>query len=177
MIFPFSFAIKRINNNRKWSCYKYVDGEVARVFLGAFSFWLFLLFRFVLKKYVWYKICSSDIALSNKKRLSWIRSRQHGLIVFDIFSITFASYVMWSLLELYLFACEWLQRIRRTERKEEGKKSKFCLRNDFAIFFSETEGVRVFVCGEEEEEVIEIYCFLLFIYYWNVSLSICHCIS
>jgi hypothetical protein len=45
-----------------------LDGEVARTFLEVFAFWIFLL-RFVLEKYVWYKNCSSDIALSNKKPL------------------------------------------------------------------------------------------------------------
>jgi hypothetical protein len=50
-----------------------LDGEVARAFLETFGFWLFLVSRFVLKKYVWYKICSSDIALSNKKQFKLIR--------------------------------------------------------------------------------------------------------
>jgi hypothetical protein len=43
--------------------------NVARAFLEVFGFWLFLLLKFVLEKNVWYKICSSDIALSNKKKL------------------------------------------------------------------------------------------------------------
>jgi len=46
-----------------------VDGKVARTFLEVFGFWIFLLLRFVLEKYFWYKICSSDFVLSNKKNL------------------------------------------------------------------------------------------------------------
>jgi hypothetical protein len=69
------------------------DGEVARTFLEVFGFWLFLLLRFVLGKYVWYKICSSDFALSNKKKFHWFRGRQCGLTESDIFAKTFASHV------------------------------------------------------------------------------------
>ena len=69
----------------------WLDSEVARTFLEVFVFLLFLLLRIVLEKYVWYKICSSDIALSNKQKFVWFRSRQYGLINFDIFPKTFAS--------------------------------------------------------------------------------------
>ncbi len=65
------------------------NGEVARIFLGVFGFWLFLLLRSVLKKYVWYKICSSDFALSNKKKFDWFICWQDGLIEFDFFSKDF----------------------------------------------------------------------------------------
>ena len=46
------------------------DTEVARTFLEVFGFCLFLLLRFILEKYVWYKICSSDFALYNKKNIA-----------------------------------------------------------------------------------------------------------
>jgi hypothetical protein len=74
------------------------DDEVAKTFLEAFGFWLFLL-TFVLEKYAWYKICSLDIALSNDKKFDWFKSWQYGLTEFDIFVKTFASYVtyrIWS---------------------------------------------------------------------------------
>ena len=74
-----------------------VDGKVARNFLEVFGFWLFLLLRFVLEKCVWYKICSSDFALSNKKKLDWFRSRRDGLRQFDICAKTFAPQVIGTL--------------------------------------------------------------------------------
>jgi hypothetical protein len=67
------------------------DGEVARTFLEVFDFWLFLLLSFVLEKYVWYKSCSSDFALSNKKKFDWFREWQYGLTESDICPKTFAS--------------------------------------------------------------------------------------
>jgi hypothetical protein len=70
------------------------DGKVASTFPEMFDFWFFLLHRFVLGKYVSYKISSSDFALSNKKKLDWFRSQQYGQIDFDIFVKTFASHFM-----------------------------------------------------------------------------------
>ncbi len=45
--------------------------DVTKIFLEIFSFWLFLLFRCFLEKYVQCKICSSDIALSKKKLIGF----------------------------------------------------------------------------------------------------------
>ncbi len=75
-----------------------LNSEVARTFLGVLAFWFFLLFRFVLRKYAWYKICSSDIGLSIKKKFGAIRSRHHGLTVSDIISISFAPHVIYEFL-------------------------------------------------------------------------------
>jgi hypothetical protein len=47
------------------------EGEVARTFLEGFNMCLFFLLTFVQEKYVQYKLCSSDIPLSNKKKLDW----------------------------------------------------------------------------------------------------------
>jgi hypothetical protein len=70
-----------------------LKGEVARTFLEVFNICLFFILPFVLEKYVKYKLCSSDIPLSNKKKFDWFTSRQYGLIEFDIFPKTFASLV------------------------------------------------------------------------------------
>jgi hypothetical protein len=70
-----------------------LKGEVARTFLEVFNVCLFFLITFVLDKYVRYKLCSSDIPLSNKKKFDWFTSRQYGLIGFGIFPKTFASLV------------------------------------------------------------------------------------
>ncbi len=69
------------------------NDEVARIFQGVFGFWLFLLLRFVLEKYVWYKICSLDLALSNKKKFDGFRCRQYGIAKLDIIPKTFATYI------------------------------------------------------------------------------------
>jgi hypothetical protein len=47
--------------------------QVARPFLEVFGVGLFFLLIFVLEKYGWYKICSSDVALSNKKKFDSLR--------------------------------------------------------------------------------------------------------
>ncbi len=70
-----------------------IDSEVARSCFRGVSFWLFLCFRFIPEKYVWCKICSSDIALSNKKQIHGFGSHQDGLTEFDTFAKTFASHV------------------------------------------------------------------------------------
>jgi hypothetical protein len=44
--------------------------KVARTFLEVSGFRLFFLLKYVLEKYGWYKICSSDVALCNKKKLA-----------------------------------------------------------------------------------------------------------
>ena len=71
-----------------------LDSEVVRIFLEMFGFWFFLLLRFILEKYVSYKTCSSDFALSNKKKFGWFQSRQNRLRELDIFPKTFASYII-----------------------------------------------------------------------------------
>jgi hypothetical protein len=91
VLFHFSSDIKKNNKKEKMILR---DGEVARTFLEVFGFWLFLLLRFVLDKYVWYKVCTSDIALSNKKKFNWFRSWQYGLIESDICAKTFAPHVI-----------------------------------------------------------------------------------
>jgi hypothetical protein len=48
-VFSFLFLYKKIDRKQKMMLR---DGEVARTFLVMFHFWFFLLFRFVLKKYV-----------------------------------------------------------------------------------------------------------------------------
>jgi hypothetical protein len=55
---------KRINRKQKIIV---LDGEVARNLLEAFSLSLFSLLTFVLEEHVRYKMCSSDIPISNKK--------------------------------------------------------------------------------------------------------------
>jgi hypothetical protein len=47
---------------------------ILEAFLEVFRFWLFLLLTFILEKYVWYKSCSSDFALFNKKTLTGLES-------------------------------------------------------------------------------------------------------
>jgi hypothetical protein len=63
--------------------------KIARTFLEAFGFSLFFLLSFVLEKYVWYKICSSDFALSNKKKFDLFIEWQYGLTESDIYSKDF----------------------------------------------------------------------------------------
>jgi hypothetical protein len=99
-VFPFSSDIKKNNKKEKMILR---DGEVARTFLEVFGFWLFLLLRFVLDKYVWYKVCTSDIALSNKKKFNWFRSWQYGLIESDICAKTFAPHVINFFLLIYKY--------------------------------------------------------------------------
>jgi hypothetical protein len=70
-----------------------LDGEVTRTFFRDV--------RFVLGKCVWYKSCSSDFALSNKKKIRWCRSRQdsptfvprilHRILLIFIISFKFSS--------------------------------------------------------------------------------------
>ena len=74
-----------------------LDSEVAKSFLEVFAFLLFLLLRIVLEKYVWYKSCSSNFALSNKKKFDRFRSKQDGLRQFDICPKTFAPHVICNL--------------------------------------------------------------------------------
>jgi len=62
-----------------------LDGEVARNFLAMFRSWFFLFLRFVLETYGWYKICSSDFALSNNKKCKWFKNHHYGITEFDIF--------------------------------------------------------------------------------------------
>src|ERR1700722_7275626 len=57
--------LKYLRNTEFSSC-----RNVARTFLEAFGFWLFHLFRFVLKKYVWYKFVVQTLLYPTKKRLS-----------------------------------------------------------------------------------------------------------
>jgi hypothetical protein len=71
-----------------------LDGEVARTFLKALGFLLFLLQRFVLGKYLCYKTCSSGIAPPNKNKFDWFRNQQYNLTECDIFPKTFASYII-----------------------------------------------------------------------------------
>jgi len=70
------------------------DDEVARRFLVVFGFWLFLALTYVLEKYVCYKICSSEHALSNKKKLSQLSTCQYRLIESDILPKTFATFII-----------------------------------------------------------------------------------
>ena len=57
------------------------DDEVARTYLEVLASCLFLLPSCILGKYVWYEICSSDIALSEENKAGSIRSRQHDSTV------------------------------------------------------------------------------------------------
>ena len=61
MFFHFSFCMRQ--TEKAISC----DNEVARTFTEASEFQRLLLLKSVLERYVWYKTCSSNIALSNKK--------------------------------------------------------------------------------------------------------------
>jgi hypothetical protein len=66
-----NFIPFRYNKYSKKTEMMLLGDEVANTFLEMSSFGLFLLFRDVLEKYVWYKSCSSDFALSNKKKFYW----------------------------------------------------------------------------------------------------------
>ena len=83
------YSSKKFRNTDFSSC-----KNVARTFLEMFYFWLFLLFKFVLEKYVWYTICSSDIGLYNKKKFGWFTSWQYSLTEFDIIAKILASHVI-----------------------------------------------------------------------------------
>jgi hypothetical protein len=61
----------------------YICLKVARAFLELLDFWFFLLPRFVLRKYAWCKICSSNIGFFVKKTFGAIRSRQQCLTLFS----------------------------------------------------------------------------------------------
>jgi hypothetical protein len=87
-MFSYSTCDEKTNKNQKMLL---LDSEVARTFLEVFGFLLFLFLRFILEKYVWYKTCSSDFALSNNKKFDWFRSRQDGVTELDIYPKTFAS--------------------------------------------------------------------------------------
>ena len=69
------------------------NAEVARRFSEILGFGLFFFSDLFWKKYVWYKMCSSDFALYNKKKFDWFRSWQDSLTEFNIFPKTFAPYI------------------------------------------------------------------------------------
>jgi hypothetical protein len=93
MLYIFGDLLVKIGCTQSSIFEKYRFLQVARTFLEVLASCIFLLPSCILGKYVWYKIGSSDIALSNENKAGSIRRRQHDSTVLEVCAKTYASYV------------------------------------------------------------------------------------
>ena len=127
------------------------DDEVARTFLEVLCLCLFFFLSYILGEYVWYKIFSSGIALSNKNKAGWVRSRQHDLPVLDIFPKTFASYIKrTSVGDRLFFIWDYCQLIRVDDCNEDVISLVECDHREVERF-----NVRIFTCQFDNNQILE----------------------